>query len=133
MSDAVSSAVDDRIAWYRNVGGSWTEQTISSDADFATSIVTGDIDGDGRLDVVYAAAFADRVGWFANTVGDGLEFRECPLVSGRCSCNACIPKCHETQRGSFYSAEFWHTMGSGVFTLGSESSLEDAAMGAEGR
>jgi hypothetical protein len=26
------------------------------------------------------------------------EFRECPLVSGRCSCNACTPECHETQR-----------------------------------
>ena len=38
---------------------------------------------------------------FSNTAGDmatDWEFRECPLVSGRCSCNACTPECHETQR-----------------------------------
>ena len=35
---------------------------------------------------------------FANAAGDGLGFRECDLISGRCSCITCTPKCRETRR-----------------------------------
>ena len=33
------------------------------------------------------------------------KFRECPLLSGRCSRNACTPDRHETQRGSIRGRE----------------------------
>ena len=44
---------DNKIAWYKNGGGSppaWTPYTISTDASFAVSVFAIDVDGDGRVD-----------------------------------------------------------------------------------
>ena len=70
-----ASVVNDEIVWYENDGGSppgWTEHVVTEDdnpfgSGFAMdvySIHTTDVDGDGDIDIVFAAA--SRIGWFEN-------------------------------------------------------------------
>ena len=73
--DALSaSRDDDKVAWYENTSGdgsSWTPHTITTDADGATSVYAGDLDGDGDMDVLSASFFDDKIAWYENTSGDG--------------------------------------------------------------
>ncbi|HEX03925.1 MAG TPA: hypothetical protein ENH10_02060, partial [Bacteroidetes bacterium] len=39
----------------------WTEQTIDGDYPGARSVLPADVDGDGDIDVLGAAAFADSI------------------------------------------------------------------------
>jgi len=62
----------DDITWWENLTGagtSWTEHTIGGDFDGAVSVHTGDVDGDGDLDVLGAAARADDITWWENRGG----------------------------------------------------------------
>ena len=79
------SGVDDTIAWYENDGGSppiFTERVVTEDpddspdpdgrngfADGPKSCFAADLDGDGDLDIGFAAHHNDRVGWFENDGG----------------------------------------------------------------
>ena len=48
-------------------GNSWTRHKICNDIGQATSVCTGDIDGDGNLDVIATGIWDDaRVSWFEN-------------------------------------------------------------------
>ena len=73
--DALSaSSTADTIAWYANAdgAGSFTApMSLSTTADGARSVATGDLDGDGDLDVLSASFDDDTVAWYENTVGDG--------------------------------------------------------------
>ncbi len=63
----------DDIAWWQNVDGqgtTWIEHTIDGAFDYAHSVSSDDIDGDGDIDVLGAAYYADDVAWWEN--GDGL-------------------------------------------------------------
>jgi len=69
--DIVSSAkVEDNIAWWENDGtpldGGWTEYTIDSDFDGATSVFALDLDRDGDIDVLGAAESGDDISWWEN-------------------------------------------------------------------
>ena len=65
------------LAWFENTAGdgsAWTRHTIAnwaSDQWLGTYVNTGDIDGDGDLDVTSAASSTGYVAWFENTAGDG--------------------------------------------------------------
>ncbi|NEQ77123.1 MAG: hypothetical protein F6K23_31400 [Okeania sp. SIO2C9] len=49
---------DDKIALYLNDGSNnFTEQTISTNANGATSVFAADVDGDGDVDVLSASLF----------------------------------------------------------------------------
>ena len=76
--DALSaSRMDDSIAWYENDAGdgtSWTERTISSDADDARSVFAADVDGDGDLDALSASRGDDAIAWYENETGDGTSW-----------------------------------------------------------
>jgi hypothetical protein len=67
-----ASELDNKIAWYKNGGGSpptWTAYTISSTASAARSAIAVDVDSDGRLDVVSASLNDDKIAWYKNGVG----------------------------------------------------------------
>lgn len=76
--DAISSSIsftgpeNDRIAWYRNLGnGSFgPQQLISNAASAPWCAAAGDINGDGKVDIVSASSKDDKVAWYAGN-GDG--------------------------------------------------------------
>jgi FG-GAP-like repeat len=70
-----ASANDDKIAWYENTNGSGTfgtQQIISTSADWANSVFTADVDGDGDLDVLSASGLDNKIAWYENTDGAGI-------------------------------------------------------------
>lgn len=73
----VSSANNNTVSWWENTAGdgsSFTEHVVSNAVGGARSIFTGDIDGDGDLDIVTAAENDDTITWWENTAGDGSTF-----------------------------------------------------------
>ena len=74
-----ASALDDKIAWYENDGGSppvFTERIISTDADGARSVFAADVDGDGDTDVLSASNLDDKIVWYENIGGSPPVFTE---------------------------------------------------------
>jgi hypothetical protein len=85
-----ASGLDNKVAWYKNVGGSpvvWTPHIISSTAVGARAVSAADLDGDGRLDVLSASMVDNRIAWYMNMM--------CPRGSfgpgGYAPCNSCPP------------------------------------------
>ena len=69
----------DDITWWENLNGSgtsWTEHTIDGDFGAAWSVYSADIDGDGDMDVLGAAASADDIAWWENSDGLGTSWTE---------------------------------------------------------
>ena len=67
-------SVNNDVAFFENTNGlgtSWTERTIDGSFNGAMSVVAGDIDGDGDLDVAAAGQVIDQIAWWENTMGDG--------------------------------------------------------------
>ena len=59
-----SAAFADRVGWFANTAGdgsTWSQIDISSSATLASAVDLGDIDGDGTLDVLSAAAGDDTL------------------------------------------------------------------------
>ncbi len=69
LTDIVSAAsFDNRFYWHVNMGGGEFETKVLSDmASFANSVETGDINGDGNLDVIGTSATDDALRWFEFT------------------------------------------------------------------
>jgi len=79
-----ASQDDDTIAWYSNDNGdgsTWTAVTISLTADGAQSLMTGDVDKDGDVDVFSASSNDDRIAVYRNTVGDGSVWATTTIAS----------------------------------------------------
>jgi hypothetical protein len=78
--DVLSASMnDDTVAWYENDGGvnpTFTERVITTNADGAFSVFTGDVDGDGDLDVVSASRFDNKIAWYENDGGVNPTFTE---------------------------------------------------------
>ena len=66
-----ASAWDDKIAWYRNLGGGnfASPQTITTSADWAWTVYAEDLDGDGDADVLSASQFDNKIAWYENLGG----------------------------------------------------------------
>ncbi|MEE9609588.1 MAG: VCBS repeat-containing protein [Myxococcota bacterium] len=89
-----ASAGDDKIAWYRSDGATppaFAEVVITEDpdgpggavgfADGASSVFAADLDGDGDVDVLSAAAFNHRIAWYENSAGDGTAWLPSVITS----------------------------------------------------
>ncbi|MEW5987775.1 MAG: FG-GAP-like repeat-containing protein, partial [Chloroflexota bacterium] len=65
----------DEVAWWQNVDGSgliWLKYTVAAGFNGAQSVAVGDLDGDGRLDIVAAARWVNQITWYQNVTGDGV-------------------------------------------------------------
>ena len=68
-ASAGSILEDSKIAWYENDGGanpSFTNRTITTDANEAFSVYAMDVDGDGDTDVLSASQLDDTIAWYEN-------------------------------------------------------------------
>ncbi|MFC1462658.1 FG-GAP-like repeat-containing protein [Verrucomicrobiota bacterium] len=69
----------DDITWWENTDGTgtnWTEHTVDGIFDGANSAYAADVDGDGDMDVLGAASYADDIAWWENTDGTGTNWAE---------------------------------------------------------
>ncbi len=84
--DAVSGSYDDdKVAWYKNGGGSplsWTAYTISTSADGVRSVHAADVNGDGRVDTLSASVFDGKVAWYRNEGGSPVSWTSFVVASG---------------------------------------------------
>jgi len=65
----VAHSSEDSVGWFENLDGLGTfgsEQVITTNADGASQVATADVDLDGDLDVLSAAAFTDMIAWYEN-------------------------------------------------------------------
>jgi hypothetical protein len=73
LRDVLSASFNDnRIAWYKNGGGSpptWTPYTITSAATYALSVYALDVDGDSFVDALSASYNDSTVAWYKNSGG----------------------------------------------------------------
>ena len=72
-----AAALADDIVWWENLTGagtSWTKHTIDGAFSFAVSVHAADVDGDGDLDVLGAAATAFDITWWENLTGAGTSW-----------------------------------------------------------
>jgi len=84
--DVVGSAYSsDEICWFENedgTGTSWDEHLVNMQSfDGAHSACTADIDGDGYMDIVGAAAMLNDITWWKNNDGSGTSWTETNVES----------------------------------------------------
>ncbi len=63
-----ASNLDDKIAWYENLGGGTfgPQQIISTSADGAILVIAADLDGDLLTDVISLSVWDNKVAWYKN-------------------------------------------------------------------
>jgi hypothetical protein len=76
--DVLSAARNgDELAWWENLAGdgsTWTKHSIITGFDLAAGLDTGDLDGDGDLDVVGAAFLLNEISWWENADRHGTSW-----------------------------------------------------------
>jgi len=72
-----ASLADNRVAWYRNEGGSpptFTKYVIDSTAQGAREVYAADINKNGRMDILAASRANNTVSWYENNGGSPPTF-----------------------------------------------------------
>jgi FG-GAP-like repeat/WW domain/CUB domain/Tyrosine-protein kinase ephrin type A/B receptor-like len=70
--DVISaSSVDDRLAWYENVGADTfgSKKAVTLTANSARSVYAADLNGDGDLDILSASSQDSKIAWYDNMGG----------------------------------------------------------------
>jgi hypothetical protein len=73
-----ASLFDASLRWYENPradGEPWSVHTISDDTPGAVSVFAADVDGDGDLDALSAAVYANEIAWHENVDHVGGSWR----------------------------------------------------------
>ena len=140
--DLLSAAAgSDEIAWYANNGsaGGWAVTVINTVFGRVHSAVAADLDGDGDPDVAAAADTGDEIAWWENTAGDGSAWTQHTVQSS-------WDGAYDVWVGDIDgdgdldligASEFddrisWWANTDGAGTFGSENTLGDPFMSAEG-
>ena len=65
------------IAWWENINGGgqcWAKHSVDNEYDYAQGVFASDVDGDGDIDVLGAAADVNEIAWWENVNGSGLDW-----------------------------------------------------------
>ncbi|MFC1451862.1 FG-GAP-like repeat-containing protein [Verrucomicrobiota bacterium] len=76
LAAAFTAAVNDPLVWAENVGGdgrTWNTNHVPDAAGKTRSICHGDIDRDENVDIIAADGSPNRIAWWANTNGTGMD------------------------------------------------------------
>jgi hypothetical protein len=67
---------NDITIWFNGdgLGGSWSSLVVDGAFDGARSVCTGDVDSDGDMDILGAAAYSDEIAWWENMDGSAAEW-----------------------------------------------------------
>jgi len=71
--------IDGHITWWENTDGSgtsWIEHIVDADFNWACAVYSEDIDADGDMDIIGAAAYDDDITWWENSDGSGTSWVE---------------------------------------------------------
>ena len=74
-----------KISWWENIDGagtSWIEHIVDSNCNFASSVFSTDVNGDGYIDVLGAAYTGDEIAWWENVDGSGTNWVEHTVDGG---------------------------------------------------
>jgi hypothetical protein len=95
IADVVGAAnLDDDITWWQNTDGtgtSWIEHTITGSFESAYCVGTGDVDGDGFLDVIGSSSYPGRIAWWRNLNGSGTTWDEYWVDTGHDHARSIFP------------------------------------------
>ena len=84
--DVLSASIwDGKVAWYENDGAAipgWTEHVITTTADGVRTVVAGDLDGDGDIDVASASFVDDTIAWYESDGAATPGFTERIVTTG---------------------------------------------------
>jgi hypothetical protein len=73
------------VTWFENTDGSgtdWTGNPVTSAGADVYYLDCTDLDGDGRMDIVTAEYYANRIVWWRNADGTGGSWEEIPVDGG---------------------------------------------------
>ena len=95
LKDVIAAGADgNTIAWYKNEGGypvEWTKQVIDNNFKGAIYVQSGDIDGDGMLDVLGAAWSGNELAWWRNDGSDPIEWIKYTIKSNYTNAHEIMP------------------------------------------
>lgn len=84
--DIVAAAYrDDKLTWFENQGGhppTFHERTLAASLFGPLTIYTGDLDGDGDIDIAVASHLDDKVSWLENDGGSPPHFESHTIFIG---------------------------------------------------